>query len=388
MTVWLAVVGFAAIASACLLWGARRRTVGSEAPPAEAVFAAGQRDLQADAKTQGIAEAEVAALEEELALDVLDTTPPPSADVGRSDGPAWLPLAGGALALAAVALALYGVWGEPRAALLADSAQLLATETAPPQLAELIDALAARTRRQPEDGDAWFHLGHARMRLGDYNGAAQAFASLRAITGPNEQVDLAWVQARYLADDGAIEPATQAIIDRVLATRPGQPALLELLAMDALRRRDFPRGARFLARALRQPLPAARRKLLAETLAIARQRLDPARPLIEVAVTAPSESPPWLMVFARPPGGGSPLAVARQPTQPTQIITLDAANAMTDDARAFADAPQVEVVARLSAAGTASESLAEAVSAPVSPAEQPRVTLALNNVHKQAGLEQ
>lgn len=387
MTVWLAVVGFAAIASACLLWGARRRTGTSEAPPAEAVFAAGQRDLQADAKAQGIAEAEVAALEEELALDVLDTTPGPSAVRARSDGPAWLPLTGCALALAAVALALYGVWGEPRAALLADSAELLASETAPPQLAELIDALAARTRRQPEDGDAWFHLGHARMRLGDYNGAAQAFASLRAITGPNEQVDLAWVQARYLADDGAIQPATQAIIDRVLATRPGQPALLELLAMDALRRRDFPRGARFLARALRQPLPAARRKLLAETLAIARQRLDPARPLIEVTVTVPPESPPWLMVFARPPGGGPPLAVARQPTQATQTITLDAANAMTDDARPFADARQMEVVARLSAAGTASESLVEAVSAPVSPAEQPRVTLALNNVHKQAGLK-
>lgn len=387
MTVWLAVAGFAAVASACLLWGARRRAVASEAPPAEAVFAAGQRDLQADAKAQGLPEAEVAALEEELALDVLDTTPGPAAPTPARP-PGLLPIVAGTLALAALALGLYGIWGEPRATLLANSAQLLATETAPPQLAELIDALAARTRRQREDGDAWFHLGHARMKLGDYNGAAQAFASLRAITGPNEQVDLAWVQARYLADDGAIEPATQATIDRVLATRPEQPVVLELLAMEALRGRDFAGGARLLARLLRQPLPAARRKLLAETLAIARQRLDPARPLIEVTVTAPPGSPPWLMVFARPLGGGPPLAVARQPTQATQTITLDAANAMTHDARPFADAQQVEVVARLSAAGTVGESLAEAVSAPVSPAQQPQVALALNNVHKQAGLKQ
>ena len=377
MTAWLAVAGFAVLAAACLVWATRRRAAGSEAPPPEAVFAAGQRDLQADAKAQGLPAATVAALEEELALDVLDTTPAPAAASGRAGTPGLLPLLGGALALAALALALYGVWGEPRATLLADSAQLLAAEADPPQLVELIDALAARTRRQPKDGDAWFHLGHARMRQEDFDGAAEAFAALHTLTGANEQVDLAWVQARYLAADGVIDPATQAIIDRVLAVRPNQPALLELLAMDALRGRDFAGGARLLARALRQPLPAGRRALLAETLALARQRLDPSRPLVEVAVTAPPDSPPWLMVFARPTGGGPPLAVARQPTQPTQTIILDAANAMTEDAQLFATAQQVEVVARLSAGGTASESLAEAISAPVSPASQPAVRLVL-----------
>lgn len=378
MTAWLAVAGFAVLAAACLVWATRRRAAGSEAPPPEAVFAAGQRDLQADATAQGLPAATVAALEEELALDVLDTTPTPAVAGDQADGaPALRPLVGGALALAALALALYGVWGEPRATLLAESAQLLAADAEPQQLAELIDALAARTRRQPKDGDAWFHLGHARLRQEDFDGAARAFAALHALTGANEQVDLAWVQARYLAADGVIEPATQAIIDRVLADRPDQPALLELLAMDALRGRDFAAGARLLARALRQPLPAGRRALLAETLALARQRLDPARPLIEVAVTAPLDSPPWLMVFARPIGGGPPLAVARQPTQPTQTIILDAANAMTEGAQPFATAQQVEVVARLSAAGTASESLAEAVTAPVSPADQPKVSLAL-----------
>lgn len=374
MTAWLVVAGFAAVAVACLVWAARRRSAGGDPPPAQAVFAAGRRDLRADAKTQGLPEAAVAALEEELALGVLDTTPAPEPAARRTGTPPLRLLLGGALALAALALALYGVWGEPRATLLANSAQLLAAAE-PPQLAALESALAARARRQPEDADAWFHLGHARLRQRDFEGAAAAFASLHALVGAQMAVDVAWARASYLAGEGSVGPQTKAIVDRVLAEHPNHPEMMELLATHALREGDFAGGAWFLARALRQPLAARRRALLAETLALARRRLDPARPLIEVAVTAVADAAPWLMVFARPVGGGMPLAVVRQPAQPTQTVTLDAANSMTADGLGTAD--RVEVVARLSQTGTATDMLAEAVSEPVSPADQPRLTLAL-----------
>lgn len=375
MIAWIGAVAFAALAVAAMVWGARRRPPRPESPTPEAVFAAERQELLVDATAQALPQETVAALEEELALDVADVSSAPPAASGRVTAPPPAALLGGALALAALALALYGLWGEPRARLLADSAQLMAGDMPPEQLTELAAALAARTWREPEDGDAWFHLGHARLRQQDFDGAAAAFASLHSLVGAQLQVDVAWAQASYLAAGGTVGPDTQAIVDRVFAEHPEHPEMLELLAMAALRQNDFTGGAWLLARTLRQPLTAGRRALLTETLALARRRLDPQRPLIEVTVTAAADAAAWLMVFARPVGGGMPLAVVRQPTQPTQTVTLDAANRMA--AEGFASTDRVEVVARLSHTGTATEVLAEAVSEPVSPAEQPCVTLAL-----------
>ena len=379
MTVWLGVVALACLAVAGLVWGARRRPVRSETPTPRQVFAAGRRDLRADAAAQGLSAETAAALEEELALAVADATPAtpprPPRHAPADASPPLLAVLGGAAAAAALALALYALWGEPQADLLAGSGRLMAASD-PAQLTTLASALAARTRRAPQDADAWFHLGHVRLRQQEFDAAAQAFAALHDLTGANEQVDLAWAQARYLADGGAIGPATQAIIDRVLAGRPEQPAMLELMAMDALRGGAFAAASRLLARILRQPLAASRRALLAETLDMVRQRLDPARALIEVTVEAPARQAPWLMVFARPVGGGPPLAVVRQPAEQTQTVLLDDANSMTGSPQ-LRSAKQVEVVARISATGAADAALAEAVSEPVSPAEQPRLTLTL-----------
>ena len=375
MTVWLGAAALACLAVAGLVWGARLRPRRSPAPAPRQIFAAGRRALLADAAAQGLSAETVSALEEELALAVADAAPDAVPTGSEAPSPPPLAVFGGALAVAALALALYALWGEPQATLLADSGRLLAASE-PEQLTVLAGALAARTRRQPKDVDGWFHLGHVRLRQREFDGAARAFATLHELTGANEQVDLAWAQARYLADGGAVAPATQVIIDRVLAARPEQPAMLELMAMHALRGGDFATASRLLARILRQPLAGGRRALLAETLDMARQRLDPTRALIEVTVEAPAEAARWLMVFARPVGGGVPLAVVRQPAEPTQTIVLDDANSMTGSPQ-LASTRQVEVVARISDTGAADAALAEAVSEPVSPAEQPRLTLRL-----------
>ena len=387
MTVWVGVVALACLAVAGLVWGARRQPRRSETPTPRQVFAAGRGDLRADAAAQGLSPETVSALEEELALAVADATPatPPSPrHAPAAASPPLLPLLGAAAAATALALALYALWGEPQAELLADSGRLMAASD-PAQLTALASALAARTRRDPKDVDGWFHLGHVLLRQREFDGAAQAFAALHDLTGANEQVDLAWAQARYLADGGAIAPATQAIIDRVLAERPEQPAMLELMAMAALRRGEFAAASRLLARILRQPLAASRRALLAETLDMVRQRLDPARALIEVTVEAPAAPAPWLMVFARPVGGGAPLAVVRQPAEQTQTVVLDDANSMTGSLQ-LASAKQVEVVARISQTGAADAALAEAVSEPVSPADQPRLTLTLPSAAPRTGV--
>lgn len=378
--VWLAVAGLALLVAAGFVLGAARRSRNPSPDEAEAVFADRRREVRSEGQAQGLQSRDIDALEEELALDFVagaNAKAPVAGDASAySPTTSRLLLAAAAIALAAAGL--YALWGEPNAAVLAAAPQLLAqgADGDGDSLAELQAALAARAARRADDADTWFYLGSVRMRLLDYDGAVQAFTSLRERIGSNEQVDRSLAQASYLAAGGQITATVQAAMQRVLATRPDDPDMLEMLAVDALRRADFKSAARYLARALRQPVGEGRAAILASTLAATRSRLDPKRPNIEVAVAVDEVTAPWLMVFARPVGGGMPLAVTRRRAKAMQTVVLDDADSMIE-AAPLSTGGQVEVVARLSASGDASSAGAEAVSAPLDSASTPRIELTL-----------
>lgn len=375
--VWLAAAGLALVALAVVVAGGRRRPRAVSGDEADVLLADRRGEIAAEARVHNLAGHEVAALEQELALEFIGKdedragTHPPAAR------PPMRPLVGGAAAAVVMAIGLYALWGEPDAPALAGATVLMSDAGASPEaLADMERALAARVARRPDDGDGWFYLGHLRMRSEDHAGAVEAFAALHELTGGNEQVDLTWAQAGFLAAGGVLDDATHKIVERVLGRRPEHPNMLELLAMDAIRRASFANAAGFLDRALRQPLAGSRRVLLDETLALVRSRLDAGRPLIEVAVEVAGTPPPWLTVFARPVGGGMPWVVVRRPAKPTQTLTLDDAVSMTAASPLSSSGP-VEVVARLSHSGTAGDSVAQAVSEPVDPTVQPQVHLTL-----------
>ena len=386
IAIWLGVAAVAVLAIVFVFLRvivARSRELGaappSDLPDARAAFIQRRRELEAEALAQGL---DRNALVEEMALDALDHAPTGAPGRNRPssrDAPPRVPLLVGGLAMAVVSVGLYALWGEPHAQTLADAERLMtsSSEGDDAALARLLDALESRTRRKPNDRDSWFLLGHARMRSGDFADAAHAFAALHDLAGANPQVDLAWAQVRYLADDGVISVATQAIIDRVLAGNPNHPELLELLAMASLRQGDFASGARRLVQALGQPLPAQRRRLLTETLALARARLDPRRPLVEVVVEASWDAPqpPWLMVFARPANGGMPVAALRLLAAASQTVILDDATTMIDG-KSLAESGSLRIVARLSESGEAAAADAEVSSLElVDPVAQPRIQL-------------
>lgn len=378
--VWLGAGALALVALAAVVAGALRRPRREPGDEAGALLADRRAEIAAEARVQDMRGEEVAALEQELALEFIGDTGP---DADRTDRaivarPPLLPLVGGTAAAVVLAIGLYALWGEPDAPTLAKATVLMADDDAAPEaLADLERALAARVARAPDDGDGWFYLGHLRMRSADYAGAAAAFAALHELTGGNEQIDLTWAQAGFLAAGGVLDEATLAIVERVLGRRPEHPNMLELLAMDAIRRSSFANAVGFLDRALRQPLMDSRRALLDETLDLVRGRLDAARPLIEVAVEVTGTLPRWLTVFARPVGGGMPWVVVRRPATATQTLILDDAVSMTT-ASPLSASGSVEVVARLSDSGAAEDSLAQVVSEAVDPAVQPRVQLSLD----------
>ena len=376
--VWLGAGAMALLAVALIVAGARRNARAAVGEQTNLLLSDRRREIEAEARVQGLGGDEVAALEEELALEFDDNaTDRPGEPAERAGRPPLLTLLIGAVISGALAIGLYALWGEPNAPVLATATALMsADDSSAEALVRLEGAISTRLERKPDDGDGWFYLAHLRMRSSDHKGAATAFASLHELTGGSEQIDLTWAQASFLAAGGVVDDATQEIVDRVLARRPEHPNMLELLAMDAIRRSSFANAAGYLDRALRQTLASSRRMLLEETLALTRTRLDAGRPLIEVTVDVAGSVPPWLTVFARPVAGSMPLVVVRRPARATQTLTLDDAVSMSATSPLSASGP-VEVIARLSRTGTASDSVAEVVSEPVNPTAQPLVHLAL-----------
>lgn len=390
---------FASVVVLYIVFGARRHGAGAmdRTGANAALFADRRRELAAEGRVQALDTSTLAELEEELALDLIEADVPErdsesisrikdddarlSEDAGpqggRDGSPPVRVVAMTAAALAVVALGLYAIWGEPDAPELALAGDVLAGDQLDPAaLGRVEKALSAYVARSPEDVNTWFLLGHSRMRLADYGGAEQAFARLRDLAGPNEEIDSAWAQASYLAE-GGMNAAVREVVERVLATRPDHPAMLEMLAMDAMRSGAFAEASGYLARATGQPLPESRRALLTQLMTVVQSQLDPARPLIRVSVSAPGERRrPWLIVFARPVAGGMPVAVVRRRAEASQTVILDDTVGMGAGPR-LSTAGLVEVVARLSETGNAvaSGDDLEVSNQPVDPQAQPHVEL-------------
>ena len=368
MEVYLAAAALGVLAVVGVVTVALRAERAREADTASALFADRRRELAREADAQSLDSTERAALEEELALNHLDE----SAQSGSATGPEptgrvpLLPLLAGSVATLVVAIGLYAVWGEPEAPLLSRASEIMRGDDRS-EMRALESALEDRLAREGEDLNTWFVLGHLRMQLEDYERAADAFAALQDVAGPIADVDVAWAQARYRADGGEMSPATRTIVDRVLAEQPDHPSMLELLAVDALHRRDYTEAVARLTRVLSQPISAPRRRELSEILALARSRLPDsaeagdADPLTGISVSVSlgafpnvDAGAPVFIIARNPDAPSPPLAVRRLTVAdlPTRIQLTDADAMMPG--RSLSDSDSVELLARVSLGGSPS----------------------------------
>jgi cytochrome c-type biogenesis protein CcmH len=316
-----------------------------------------------------------------------------------------------ALLIPLAAALMYGQLGAREDWALADALTVL--RSAPEEndleaLDRLIAMLDERLAKQPGDAETLFLLGHARMRQGEYTAAADAFAALRPLETGDQTVLVSLAQARYLADEGRVEPATKALMDRALAANPHEPLVLEMLALDALRSARYAAAIDYLERALAGGLEGERAASLEAGLMRARaalaaaggadgkapevaatpasaERAAPtgtARVEVAVALEPSAEVGPAARVFviARQIGGPPmPIAVrALSVSELPAVVALSDADAM-QPSRLLSQFDQVEVLARLSQSGTPTRSPGdlEAAAAPVRPSEQPRLSLRL-----------
>lgn len=262
-----------------------------------------------------------------------------------------------AVLLPLTALAVYFSVGEPTASEIAGASVVLQLDPVAekPQLENWRARLTRRVAHEPEDTRSWYLLGIARLQLAEYSAAAEALSRAQTLEDPDPNIDLYWLQARYLAAGGQLDGQSGAIAQRLLDGQPNHPVVLEILAIDAYRKEEFREAVTYLNRALMNDLGDARSLALLSGLAQARGQLGELVPSVEVDVSVSDSVPAGatLFVIARPPGGGMPYAVVRRPAALLPVsVTLDDTVSM-NPALQLSQAGPVEVVVRLSRSGTA-----------------------------------
>ena len=260
------------------------------------------------------------------------------------------------LVIPVLAALIYQQVGEPDAHVLRRGAEIIQLDPANDTLA--LDrwriTLVERVSNKPDDAESWYLLGHIYLKTSSFQRAAEAFAMAHSVFGNDLSIDLYWLQARYLAADGVLDNASRELAEGILSRQANQPVVLEMLAIDAYRAGAYQRAVGLLNRALSIPQGALQQAALQAGLKQARSLLGDLKPSIDVRLSATETPPPntTLFVIARPVGGGMPFAVVRRPAHPLpDSIRLDDAVSM-NPAAPLSNADEIEVVARISLAGT------------------------------------
>ena len=414
MTLWLSLLALALGAMGFVLYPLRQRRLDDgdalrlssnlatfEERRAELAEDLGEGRLDAASHRALLAE-----LDRALLADVGTVTP---TGVRVAARPAGRVLWASALLVPLAALLFYAPWGLSFGAAedLAFKAELEVFDAAQaalgedPTAAEIaglrlrLEGLEQRLRSlEAKEPDGWFLVGQRAMDLGAFAQAAAAFEEVEKLTGGALVALVYRAQALYLANDRRLDRTGRALVDRVLATVPDQPVMLELLAMAAFSQQRYQEAAETFGRVLATGIAnPARRQFLedAQRRAAELGGLDlaalsaavPAGPGIAVDLTV---APVWLenlpaqaqlFILARPPGGRMPLAVERHNPATQLSVRLGPEDAMSP-AMSIVGQEAVEVVARLSMDGSPAggDGMLEVVLEAV-PTSGARVTLAL-----------
>lgn len=227
---------------------------------------------------------------------------------------------------------------------------------------ESIEPLLRSTIEHPDDLQAWLNLGGAYLKIQQWPLARRSFQHADHLGHGSNAAALSGLGETILFENGGNEaPAATELFNRALQLDPHSPQALFYTGLNSLNAGDLDTARARFAALRERGAPAAvvdalDKQIAAIDVQIARRRPDPAT-LIHLRVEL---APPLaggvstgasLFVFVRAPQGGPPLAVKRlAPTFPQQL-ELSATDAVIAG-RSFSAGQTVQVVARISTAGT------------------------------------
>ncbi|MCB1888240.1 MAG: c-type cytochrome biogenesis protein CcmI [Rhodocyclaceae bacterium] len=357
------------------------------------------RELEAERASGEIDEAQYTRAKAELEQRVLEESVADSGSRTGSRPPIGL-IAAIVLFVPTASIPLYLYLGTPAAlnpaAVAAQAAaQDGSHELTAEQVQAMVEKLAARLRENPDDAEGWVMLARTYNALGQYDKAAQAFATLTRLLPADAQLLADYADTLAMARGRSLSGEPEAIIARALELDARNVKALALAGSAAFERSDYAKAIEYWQRIASQVDPnSPTARSVAGSIAEARKRLAAAGGSIDApltasvtgrvdltdAVKANANPEHTVFVFARAVDGPRmPLAIVRKQVKDLPFdFTLDDSMAMTPAAR-LSGFPQVVVGARISQSGNASPQPGdvEAFSPPLDPASGTSVSLIL-----------
>lgn len=162
-----------------------------------------------------------------------------------------------AMLVPALAFFLYGQWGaEERVVQTKLMNQLQSGElNSTGEMNTLLDQLAARLERSPDNPDGWLMLARSRMQMQQYTEAARAYERLAQLAETDEEEDaaVAWgmaAQAHYLASGNKLDAPAREAIGRARAINDAEVNATGLLGIDAFRKEEYRQAIEYWERVL------------------------------------------------------------------------------------------------------------------------------------------
>jgi len=405
----MTVIFWSSVALLCLLvlgillpplWRARATDSETRAANARNIAIARQRrdELHAALQAGQLSDAEHAAqlaeLEQALASDLRQTAESSTVRDGR-----WLaPMLAASLPL--LALALYAGLGDyTRAVALrgGDGGDQVGSQ-APPEITRMVEQLAARLRREPDDAEGWVMLGRSYKYLEQPQRAAEAFAYAYRLLGDQPSLLLEYADALALTQQGRLEGLAGELVFKALALAPDDKVALWLAGLakaesgdaagalahwrrlDALLPSDSPYRAE-----LRRMIGVVAPPLLAELPALTTETDIAATLAVAVSVSpnfrarvAPDDV---VLVYAQAQTGSPmPLAIVKKRAADLPLrVTLSDAEALLPQHK-LSDAASLRITARISRTGQATPQAGDlfGVREHVTPATHETITLVID----------
>ena len=261
----------------------------------------------------------------------------------------------------------------------------------PAEMTKLVDKLAERLKKNPEDATGWTMLGRSYAVLGRFQDAADAYAHAVALVGDDAALLADYADALAMARGGSLAGEPMQIVQRGLKIDPKNIKLLALAGSAEFAQKNYADAVKYWQRSLAELEPGSDfRRAVENSIEEARREghlpaaapaekaeaaADNAKAITGTVKLAPSlashvDPGDTLFVFARAVKG-PPMPVAIQRVAASQLpfqFRLDDSQAMTAGSK-LSEQSKVVVGARISKSGNALPQPGdlEGASAPVTP---------------------
>lgn len=281
----------------------------------------------------------------------------------------WLPLAL-SLLLPVVAASLYLQWGASAALTLRQE-----MAQAPQTLEEAVARLEATVKAQPDNAEAWYFLGRSYMSQQRPQQAAGAFAQAVDKAGRHPELLAQWAQALYFAGNQRLTAEIRQLGEEVLAQDPQDVTVLGLFGVAAFEEQRFAEAIEYWGRlaallaandpsraAIEGGIARAREELIARGESVPEPAAAVPAVELKVKVSLAAELADkvqpgdTVFVFARAASGPPmPLAAKRLTVADLPAeVSLSDSDAMMPQLK-LSGFPEVQLVARISRAGSPTE---------------------------------